>query len=116
MSSSNLKIDQLQENIYQIELFGNIHGGNEAMDFTSALLELSGNSLQCVIVNLKNVELINSSGLGMLVSGLTTLKRKNIDLVLVSVPEKIDQLLTMTHLNQIFKMYDSTDQALIDYK
>ncbi|MCE1190346.1 MAG: STAS domain-containing protein, partial [Ignavibacteria bacterium] len=55
---------------------------------------------------------MNSSGLGMLISGLTTVKNGNGLMKLAGVTEKIHSLLMITKLITIFETYDSVDEAV----
>jgi len=59
---------------------------------------------------------MNSSGLGMLISGLTTMKRENGSLKLVNVTDKIESLLIITKLITIFESYESMDEAVKSFE
>lgn len=87
-------------------------GGNDALEFTSTLQTIAAENPCCVIINMQELQIINSSGLGMLVSSLGTLKQKGIKLSLTAVPEKVTKLLEMTHLNKVFAIYETLDEAL----
>ncbi len=87
-------------------------GGNDALEFTSTLQTISAENPCCVIINMQDLQIINSSGLGMLVSSLSTLKQKGIKLSLTAVPDKVIKLLEMTHLNKVFTMYETLDDAM----
>ena len=65
-----------------------------------------------LIADLSKVELINSSGLGMLVAALRALKSSKIDFILISVPQKVKQLLEITHLNSVFTCFEDLATAL----
>lgn len=94
-----------------IELKEKVLGGNDALEFAVKLDEIIRAAAKTVIIDLKNVEIMNSSGLGMLVSTLSTLKKHDMKMMLASVPQKIDSLLKMTHLNQVFVCCDSVASA-----
>ena len=110
---NNYKIFDENPQFALVKLGKSVLGGNEALHFTQMLNEISTKNVKYVIVDLKQVETMNSSGMGMLVSGLTTLKKHNIEMQLVSVPSKVMYLLKMTHLNNVFKTFDSINDALI---
>lgn len=95
-----------------IKLGEQILGGSQALDYTGALQQLIQLGVKYVIVDLSAVQLINSSGLGMLVSGLSTLRKQEITLILSSVPDKVYGLLEMTHLNKVFIVAATNDDAL----
>ena len=74
------------------------------------------NNIKLLIVDLNKVEIMNSSGLGMLVNALSTLKKNNIQLNLVAVPAKVMKLLQITQLDKVFKIYENSQSALKNYK
>lgn len=88
----------------------NVIGGPDAVDLASLLRETSAN--KAVVFDLSAVSVMNSSGLGMLVSSLTTLKKFDVALRLAAVPSKVMSLLTMTHLDTVFTLFSSVDEAV----
>jgi len=95
-----------------IELKGNVMGGDDTKEFNELLHKLIDEGKKNVIVDLSDVKFMNSSGLGMLISGLTTMKRENGSLKLVKVTEKIESLLIITKLITIFESYESIEEAI----
>lgn len=87
-------------------------GGTEAMAFSSQLREMADRGVRCVIIDMSRVEIMNSSGLGMLVSGLSTMRKFGGVIKFASVPDKVKQLLKMTHLDSVFESYSTPDEAL----
>ncbi|MFC2130835.1 STAS domain-containing protein [Bacteroidota bacterium] len=112
IQNNQINITGNKPGVVTITLGENVLGGNEALDFSSKLYELNQQGIKCVVVNLQNVKMINSSGLGMLVGGLNTLKKNDIKMLLAGLSEKIDVLLNMTHLNQVFTIFNNVDDAL----
>ena len=105
-------VNEIKPNFYSIALNENVQGGSDALDFSSVLYNLIDKKAVCIIIDLQNVELMNSSGLGMLVSGFKTLKQNDINMCLMNLTEKIRNLLEMTHLNQVFITYQSIEEAI----
>lgn len=95
-----------------IDLKSNLLGGDEAMSFAEALSNASNGGAEVIIADMSQVEMINSTGLGMLVNGLSNLKKRNAKLVLAAVPEKVNKLLVMTHLDRVFEAYETVSAAL----
>ena len=58
---------------------------------------------------------MNSSGLGMLIGGLTTMRKAGGDLRLANAAEKIQSLLVVTKLITVFKNFDSVEKAVESY-
>jgi anti-anti-sigma factor len=90
-------------------------GGEHAMQLIDALVPVTSgrDSVLKVVIDVSGVELMNSSGLGMLVSCHTTLQKHGVPLVLAGVRTKVQQLLTMTHLESIFSVVPSVESALL---
>jgi len=94
-----------KEDTALIKLGSHVLGGTDALAFTNILNDISKTPAKSVVVDCSSVEVMNSSGLGMLVSGLTTLKKYNIAMSLISLPHKVEDLMKMTRLDSIFKIY-----------
>ena len=99
-------------NAVVVELKGNVMGGEDTKEFNELLHKLIDEGKKKVIVDLSDVKFMNSSGLGMLISGLTTMKRENGSLKLANVTEKIESLLIITKLITIFESFDNVDEAV----
>ena len=95
-----------------IDLTPEVLGGTEALDFSNTINELADAGVKCVVVDLGKVGIMNSSGLGMLVSGYSSLKKKNINLILANLPKKVEKLLEMTHLINVFDIQASVEGAI----
>lgn len=99
-----------------IALKGNVMGGPEAAEFSEMLHKLLDENKKNIVLDLSDVKFMNSSGLGMLISGLTTVSKEDGKLVLAHVGEKIQNLLMITKLITIFKSYETIDLALESFK
>lgn len=95
-----------------IELKGNVMGGTEATEFSDQLRKLLEDNKKNIVIDLAEVKFMNSSGLGMLISGYTTVKNGGGEFKIANATEKINSLLVMTKLITIFENYDSVDQAV----
>ena len=95
-----------------IELKGNVMGGDDTKDFNDLLHKLIDEGKIKIVVDLSDVKFMNSSGLGMLIGGLTTVKKSDGFYKLANVTDKIESLLIITKLITIFETYDSVDKAL----
>lgn len=98
-----------------IELKGNVMGGPSTEDFSDLLHSLVDDGKTNVIVDLGKVKFMNSSGLGMLIGGLTTLKKAGGDLRICRADKKIESLLVVTKLITVFNHYESLDEAIESY-
>jgi len=99
-----------------IELKGNVMGGPEAQEFSDTLHKLIDDDKKNVIVDLAETKFMNSSGLGMLISGYTTMKNGGGSMKLANATEKIESLLVITKLISVFEHYTSVEDAVNSYK
>lgn len=99
-----------------IELHGNVMGGPEAAELNALLHKLIDEGKKNVVVDLSNVKFINSSGLGILISALTTMRNGGGELKLANVTEKIESLLMITKLITIFEHYESVEDAVKSFQ
>ena len=98
-------------NAVVVTLKGNVMGGPDGSKLHETLHELREQGKKNVVVDLSKVKFMNSSGLGMLISGLTTMRNAGGDLRLANVADRIQSLLVVTRLITVFKNYDSVDEA-----
>ncbi|MCF8241138.1 MAG: STAS domain-containing protein [Melioribacteraceae bacterium] len=99
-----------------VELKGNVMGGPDAQEFNTLLHKLLDEDKKNLVVDLANVKFMNSSGLGMLISGFTTMKNGGGSLKLANATDKINSLLVITKLITIFEHYTSVEEAVKSYE
>ncbi len=93
-------------------LKGNVMGGDDTKEFNEVLHKIIDEGKTRVVIDLGGVKFMNSSGLGMLIGGLTTMKKAEGHLKLANVTEKIESLLIITKLIKIFESFESVDEAV----
>ncbi|GEM_PF-784283 len=117
MENTNIKYEILDNSrgialVYAPE---KLIGGREAFDFASITnlhAQLNPHSeftLQQLILDLSKVIALNSSGLGSLVALHRELTAKNIDFAIFNPSAKVQEILKITRLDQVFKIVDSLD-------
>jgi anti-sigma B factor antagonist len=108
-----LKITQRElDNAVILDLNGKLTGGPDADTFRDVFKSLVDQGKKNIIVNLEKVSWINSTGLGILISGYTSVRRAGGDLVIMHASDRIESILYVTKLNLLFKAYDSETDAL----
>ncbi len=111
----NYSVDE-RTNSVVIKLKGNIMGGPDGAKLHETLHELKEKNKKNVVVDLSRVKFMNSSGLGMLISGMTTMRNAGGDLRLANAADRIQSLLIITKLITVFKHYDSVEKATSSYE
>jgi len=104
--------DRLQDEVVILEPKGKIMGGPDASLLQDKLYECIEKKQTKVVVDLAGVEWMNSTGLGILISGYTTLRNHSGELKLANVTDKIQSLLTITKLVTVFDAHDSIEDAI----
>ncbi len=100
------------KNVTVIELKGNVMGGPDATMLNDELHKLIEAGKVRVVVDLGDVKFMNSSGLGMLIGGLTTMRNAGGDLKIAKASEKIESLLIVTKLITVFDHHETVEKAL----
>ncbi|HEY3418393.1 MAG TPA: STAS domain-containing protein [Armatimonadota bacterium] len=67
------------------------------------------------LVNLTDLDFIDSSGLGVLVGGLARVREKQGEIKLVCANRRILRVFEMTRLTQLFEIYETEDSAAKDF-
>ncbi len=99
-----------------IELQGNLMGGPDASTLNNKLHELVEGGKKHIIIDLRGVQFMNSSGLGLLIGGASTMKNAGGSLKLANASEKIMALIKITKLSALFESYPSVEAAVESVK
>lgn len=99
-----------------LQLSGDIMGGSDYELFTGTIKELVSEGQMDLVLDMDKVRYINSTGLGILVSGLTTLKKNMGQMKICNLSTRIDRLFSVTSLTSVFETYESVDEALASFK
>ncbi|MDH4037206.1 MAG: STAS domain-containing protein [Candidatus Krumholzibacteria bacterium] len=108
-----MKITQREVgNAVILDLNGKLTGGPDAEVFRDVFKSLIDQGKKNVVVNLEKVSWINSTGLGILISGYTSVRRAGGDLVVMHASDRIESILYVTKLNLLFKSFEAEEDAL----
>jgi anti-sigma B factor antagonist len=91
---------------------GSLMGGDETDALRDKIYGLIEDKITKVVIDLGKVKWINSTGLGSILSGHTTLVNNGGKLNLARSTEKVQSLLMITQLMKVFENYDSVDDAV----
>lgn len=111
-----MKLSSREESgVVILEPKGKIMGGPDAIMLHDYLHDLINQDKRKVVIDLSKVEWMNSTGLGILISGLTTLRNNGGELKLANVTDKIQSLLTITKLITVFENFDTVEEAVTSF-
>ncbi len=84
---------------------------HQSPGFHSRLVELCDEKPQRLILDLSQVDYIDSSGVGSLVEIFRRLKKEQRRLILVAPSARVSSVLEITRLDQFFTIVDDHEQA-----
>jgi len=94
-----------------ISFKGKLRGGPDAQKFQDQVGNYIEGGKKNIIVDMENVNFVDSSGIGSIVRAFSTVKDAGGKLVLAGVSDKISGLLSITKLNSIFDQYPNIEEA-----
>lgn len=105
---SNLSISERNmRGITVLDLAGKITLGESNRQLHEAIRRLIAEGKQNIILNLAKVASLDSSGLGEIVAGFSTVKAAGGSLKLINRPQRLGDLMTITKLYTVFEIYDT---------
>ncbi len=105
-----------QSGVTIVAIEGNLMGGPDASTLNDKLVELTDLKKKNVIIDLGGVDIINSSGLGMLIKGASTMKNAGGGLRIAKASEKILDLIKITKLTAILPTHSTVAEAAASFK
>lgn len=105
----------LDNSVILLEITGEVTLGESAEELSEELKEiLEDPSVQGVVLNLENINYVDSTGLGEMVGYLGRFADKGKLLRLVRPSALVRRLLALTHLDEVLKICESEEEALED--
>jgi anti-sigma B factor antagonist len=101
-----------REGIVILDLEGRITAGEEAGLLRDTLRRLAEGGHNRIILNLEKVDYIDSTGLGALVMGYTTLRKAGGALKLLNLSRRNIELIVFTKLETVFEIFDDELDAV----
>jgi anti-sigma B factor antagonist len=77
-----------------------------------AIIDLVDGGATRIVVDMRAVDFLDSTGLGVLVGGLKRVKVKEGSLSIVTTQDKILKIFDITGLNKVFPIFDSVEAAV----
>lgn len=100
-----------------IEITGKFLGSVEGPAFKEALDDLKEAGQTHVIVDLSKTDMLDSSGIGSLISGLTTMRRAGGDIRLAGLEKRVKSVFLITRLlGPVFDDYETVEDARESYR
>ena len=102
-------------NVSIIELKGKITIGSGDVQLRDTITKILESGKHNILVDMKDVTAIDSSGIGELVGCYTTVTNKGGKFRLLHLPPKIQDVLTVTQLITVFDVYENETEAVASF-
>jgi anti-anti-sigma factor len=101
-----------RDGVTVLDLNGKITIGVGDVALRDAVHAALNDGSQSILINLREVTTIDSSGVGELVSAYTTATNRGAKLKLVNLPSKVADILHITQLIKVFDVRDDEEEAV----
>ncbi len=101
--------------VHVLDISGKITLGKATANIRHTIHDLLENGGKKIILNLTDVNYIDSSGIGELVRTYTSVTNQGMQLKLLNLTEKIRELLVITKLLTVFQVYESEQAAVASF-
>jgi anti-sigma B factor antagonist len=109
----SVKISSRQvDGVTVLDLHGRITLGEGSVQLRDTVRDLLSKGQKKILLNLADVNYIDSSGIGELVSAFTTVKNQGGELKLLNLTRKVHDLLQITKLYTVFDVKDDEASAI----
>jgi anti-sigma B factor antagonist len=98
-----------------LDLSGRITLGEGSVQLRDGVRDLLSKGQKNILLNLGDVNYIDSSGIGELVSAYTTVRNQGGELKLLNLTKKVHDLLQITKLYTVFDIKDDEASAIAAY-
>jgi len=103
------------EDVSVVDVAGRITLGEGASALRETIRGLVAKGQKKILLNLGEVSYIDSSGIGELVSGFTTVANNGGALKLLNLTKRVQDLLQITKLYTVFDVYDKEATAVASF-
>ena len=101
-----------KDGIDVVEVKGQLMGGPDTGELDEKLYSIIGKEKKKAVVDLKDCDWINSSGLSILIHHYKKFKDSGGELKLANLTNKVERLLVISRLTEVFDVKDSVEEAI----
>ena len=108
--------DREQGDAVIFEITGKFLGSIDGPGFRRTLQGYKESGVKKVVVDLSKADLMDSSGIGEMIAGLTSMRNAGGDMRLAALRKRIRNVFLMTRLlGSVFQDYETVDEALASF-
>lgn len=99
-----------------VTISGRLWGEPEGENLSKTLADLKSSGCRKIVIDMSGVSLMNSSGLGSLIAGMKSFREVGGDMKLANANDRIQTILKITKLDQVFKSYADCERAVASFE
>ncbi|NET35135.1 MAG: STAS domain-containing protein [Cyanothece sp. SIO1E1] len=99
----------MSDNIRTLEPAG-VLDGKQANELRSEVIDILKEGADIILIDLKNVTFMNSSGIGALVSTLKSVRAAKSQLLLCSLSDQVKTIFQLTKMDRVFQSLANRDE------
>ncbi len=103
--------DRKEGNVLIVRILDKRLDASLAIDFKEKMSEYITNGNHSILLNISDVDFIDSSGLGAIVSSLKILGDKG-NIAICETKDTVMRMFKLTRMNKVFPMFDSEKEAI----
>ena len=108
--------EKIENNVAILTFKGDLLGEPDTSNVRNKIHSLVTDNVKRIVIDLGGVNYMNSSGIGTLISCLTTVRNGGGELRLANVGGKVQNLFVITQLVKVFDTYETVERALANFK
>lgn len=108
-------VEKLIDEVVVLDARGRITLGPETETLRQKVSALIEAGRKRIVLDLGNVDYIDSAGLGILVSSAASTRRAGGELKLVNLTKRVRDLMQITRLSTLFEVYDTVEKARLSF-
>ena len=113
MSKNQIKLEEKKGiTIFRPEQEIVFENSNAFKEKTKKIIKKEG--IEKIIIDLKSVPYLDSSGVGFIISLLKFMRQKEGKMVITNLNEKVKRVCELTKLDEVIDVYESIDRAVAD--
>ncbi len=89
---------------------------DNAGDMRVFLITLIKGGVKKIVIDMTGLEFIDSSGLGVLIDAAKHLRQQGGDIVILSMPERVQVIVQPVRLNRFIKMFEREDEVIYFFR
>lgn len=107
-----VKFDKYEENgVYILKIIGDMDNAN-SMRVKNKIEEMLSGEERRIIIDLEEVDYINSYGIGLIRSAKSHAEKVGGDIALINLEGRLRTILEMVGMDEVFSIFDSKEKAM----